>query len=63
MDQDRRKRVVVSRDLINSISYKVQFGVGDKAVVPGACQFRGFVGDNCLRICDLCVAWSMLVIL
>ena len=35
MDQDRGKRVVVSRDLINSFSYKAQFGVGDNAVVPG----------------------------
>lgn len=37
---------VVSRDLKYSVSYKAQIGVGDKAVVPGAWPFRGFVGES-----------------
>lgn len=37
---------VVILFLINSVSYKVQCGVGDTAIVLGACPFRSFVGES-----------------
>ena len=37
---------VVTRDLVNSIACKAQFGVGDRAVGPRACPFLVVVGES-----------------
>lgn len=45
----------VTRDLINSVSYKALDDVRDSTVVPGACLLRGFWEKASLKVCEVWV--------